>query len=458
MSIQNTSESVVSREQGDINGSDLRKDYVSGLDGDTLKWITEDTDVFLHQALSTPVMNVLTKTDGEYLYDLQGQRYLDLHGNGVHNAGFSNAHVINAVIRQLQEKLAFTPRRYTNIPAIQLAKKLVDISPEGLSRVLFCPGGSEAIEMAVMLAKQVTGRWKTISYWDSYHGNGFQASSIGGEEHFATGNGPMVPGAFHIEFPNYYRNPWGLQDEEAIDEQYIRQLELIIQRNPDIAALVAEPICATPVVPSRYYWERVRAICNQHDIVLIFDEIIEGLGRTGKWFACEHYITPDILVLGKSLGGDLLPFAGIVARESYNVLQHRSIGHYTHEKNPLCATAGLAAVQFIEKEGLVENAAAVGAYLKEQLTMLKARFPVIGHIAGKGLHLGIDLVSNPLTKERAVAYAEWAMYECLKRGVAFKIIEGNILTIRPALTISQSQCDELVNVLAEVFSIRTDIT
>ncbi|SEK28969.1 (R)-1-hydroxy-2-aminoethylphosphonate ammonia-lyase [Parapedobacter koreensis] len=453
MSGQGTFKSEASREQGDINTGEWRKNYVNGLGKDTLRWIMEDADVFLHQALSTPVMNVLAKTEGEYLYDLQGRRYLDLHGNGVHNAGFSNAYVINAVIHQLQEKLAFTPRRYTNIPTIQLAKKLIGISPGGLSRVLFCPGGSEAIEMAIMLAKQVTGRWKTISYWDSYHGNGFQASSVGGEEHFASGNGPMVPGAFHVEFPNYYRNPWGLQDEEAIDEQYIRQLEVIIQRNPDIAALVAEPISATPVVPSRHYWERVRAICDQHGIVLIFDEIIEGLGRTGKWFACEHYVTPDILVLGKSLGGGLLPFAGIVAKEQFNVVQHRSIGHYTHEKNPLCAAAGLAAIQFIEQEGLVRHAANMGVYLMEQLKILKARFPVIGHVAGKGLHIGIDLVSNPATKERAMDYAEWAMYESLKRGVAFKIIEGNVITIRPALTISQSQCDEVVSVLAEVFSV-----
>jgi len=453
MSERETSKPAISREQGDINASEWREKYVNGLDQDTLRWIAEDADVFLHQALSTPVMNVLAKTDGEYLYDLEGKRYLDLHGNGVHNVGFSNAHVINAVIHQLQERLAFTPRRYTNIPAIRLARKLVDLSPEGLSRVLFCPGGSEAIEMAVMLAKQVTGRWKTISYWDAYHGNGFQASGIGGEEHFTTGNGPMVPGAFHVEFPNYYRNPWGLQDEEAIDEQYIRQLEVIIQRNPDIAALIAEPISATPVVPSRYYWERVRSICDQHGIVLIFDEIIEGLGRTGKWFASEHYVTPDILVLGKSLGGGVLPFAGIVAKESYNVVPHRSIGHYTHEKNPLCATAGLAAIQFIEQEGLVRNAATMGAYLMEQLNALKAQFPKVGHVAGKGLHIGIDLVADPVTKERAVAYAEWAMYECLKRGVAFKLIEGNVMTIRPALTISQSQCDELVSVLASVLSL-----
>lgn len=441
----------ISREQGDINVSEGRQSYLEGLDGETKRWIAEDADVFLHQALSTPVMQVLSKTEGACIHDLSGKAYIDLHGNGVHNAGFSNPAVIQAVMRQLNEQLAFTPRRYTNIPAIQLARKLVAITPKPLTRVLFCPGGSEAIEMAITLAKQVTGRWKTLSYWDSYHGNGFQSASVGGEEHFSGGNGPMVPGAFHVEFPNYYRNPWGLTDEEAIDDLYIRQLEVILQRHPDVAALIAEPISATPVVASRYYWERVRQLCDRFGIFLIFDEIIEGLGRTGKWFACEHYVVPDVLVLGKSLGGGVLPFAGIVTKEEYNVLGHRSIGHYTHEKNPLCAAAGLAAINFLEEHRSVEHAAAMGNYLLAGFREMQRRYPVIGHIAGKGLHIGLDLVKDPITKQRAVTYAEQVMYACMRQGVAFKIIEGNVATIRPALTITKDQCDTVLAAFEHAF-------
>ncbi len=442
----------ISREQGDPNTGEERARYLLELDETTHSWIDEDARYFLHQALSTPVMNVLRKTEGASIEDLQGRRYLDLHGNGVHNAGFSNPEVIQAVMRQLEDQLAFTPRRYTNIPAIKLAKKLVELTPEGLSRVLFCPGGSEAIEMAVMLAKQVTGRWKTISYWDSYHGNGFQAASLGGEEHFSTGQGPMVPGAFHIEFPNYYRNPWGLTNQEEIDGHYIRQLSIILQRNPDVAALVAEPISATPVVPSLYYWQQIKSLCEQYGICLIFDEIIVGLGRTGKWFASEHYVTPDILVLGKSLGGGLVPFAGIVAKESFNILQHRSVGHFTHEKNPLCSAAGLATIEYIEKHQLVERAADMGVYLIGRLRELQEIFPVIGNIAGKGMHLGVDLVKDPKTKERAIDYAEQVMYYCLRQGVAFKVIEGNILTLRPALTITTDECDRIINALHNAFT------
>lgn len=437
----------VSREQGDVNTGALREAFVNSLDAETKHWLERDADVFLHQALSTPVMNVLAKTEGAWIEDLQGRRYLDLHGNGVHNAGFSNPEVIEAAIAHLRAGLAFTPRRYTNLPAIKLAEKLVEITPEGLTRVLFCPGGSEAIEMAISLAKYITGRWKTISYWDSYHGNGFQSISVGGEEHFSVGMGPLVPGAFHVEFPNYYRNPWGLTDEREIDNLYLRQLEIILKRNPDVAALIAEPISATPVIASEYYWKTVREMCDQYGIFLIFDEIIEGFGRTGKWFACEHYVTPDVLVLGKSLGGGILPLAGIVTREEYNVLQHRSIGHFTHEKNPLSAASGLAAIEYIEKHRLVENSASLGDYLVVRLNELKDRYPIIGNVAGKGLHIGVDLVKDPVTRERADAWAEVIMYDCLRQGVAFKIIEGNILTMRPSLVITRSECDLIVDAL-----------
>ena len=166
----------------------------------------------------------------------------------------------------------------------------------------------------------------------------------------------MVPGAFHVEFPNYYRNPWGYTDQQAIDQEYLRQIRNILKHNPDIAAIIAEPISATPVVPSPEYWLEIKYLCEQHDIFLIFDEIIEGLGRTGRMFASEHFVTPDVLVLGKSLGGGVVPFAGIVTKDKYNTLKNRSIGHFTHEKNPLCSAAGLAEIEYIEENNLVANA------------------------------------------------------------------------------------------------------
>jgi len=440
----------IEREQGDVNTTANRKKYWErNLSPEALKWFEEDSRYFLHQSLSTPVLNVLSGAEGIFIRDLEGKPCIDMHGNGVHNAGFNNPAVVAAVRRQLEEGLTFCPRRYTNIPAIQLAKKLADITPGGLCRSLFCPGGSEAVEMALTLARQVTGRFKTISFWDSFHGAGFGSAGIGGEEHFHGGMGPMLPGAFHVDFPNYYRNPWGFTREEDVDAECLRQIEHVLQREPEMSAVIGEPISAAPVIPSKRYWEGVRALCERFGALLIFDEIIEGFGRTGKMFACEYFVTPDVLVLGKSLGGGLLPFAGIVTHEKYNTLRHRSIGHYTHEKNALCAAAALAEIDFIETRRLADRSAKLGAYTLQRLNDMKARHPMIGHVAGLGLHIGIDLVRDRATRERAVDEAEAVMFKCLERGVSFKTIDGNVLTLRPALVITQPEMDRALDIIEE---------
>jgi len=166
-------------------------------------------------------------------------------------------------------------------------------------------------------------------------------------------------------------------------------------------------------------------------------------------FAGEHYVAPDVLVLGKSLGGGMLPFIGIVSKSEYNVLQNSSIGHFTHEKNPLYSEAGLAEIQYIEQHGLVENAAQKGEYLMNTFREMKLEFSIIGNVAGKGFHIGIDLVKDPKTKERAYEAAERIMYRCMERGLAFKIIEGNVITLRPFLILTQDQCDFIIETIKE---------
>lgn len=438
--------------QGDTNTLAGQSSFREQQSEQTRHWLEEDRKYFLHQALSTPVMNVLSRTEGAYIYDLDGRRYLDLHGNGVHNIGFNHPEVVAAVKKQLDDQLAFTPRRYTNQPAVRLAKKLVECSPEGLDRVLFCPGGSEAIEMALILAKQVTGKWKTISFYDCYHGTTYQAATVGGDPHFTLGQGPMVPGAFHVEFPNYYRNPWGLHhetDREQIDDLYLRQIEVILKHHPDLAAIIGTPIASAPHVPSAYFWERVAELCRQHDAFLIFDEIVCGLGRSGKLFAHEHYVTPDVAVMGKSLGGGVVPFAGILTREKHNVIQHRSIGHFTHEKSPLSAAAALAVLDVLERDQIPSRVAELGDYFRESLLALQDRFPAIGHVDGKGFLMGVELVTDQKTKERAMDLAQGVLTFCLERGLSFKLYEGSMITMRPALIIGKEEIDFIVQTIGE---------
>ncbi|WP_420387462.1 (R)-1-hydroxy-2-aminoethylphosphonate ammonia-lyase [Roseivirga sp.] len=411
--------------------------------------LQRDADVFFHQTLSTPVFNTISKAEGTCIYDGSGKRYLDLHGNGVHTVGYNHPKVVQALKHQLDVALSFAPRRFTNEPSVKLAERLVNAAPEGLSRVLFCPGGSEAIEMAVMLAKHHTSRYKTLSYEGTFHGAGFQAVSLGADPHFRDGLGPMMPGAMHLPLPDYYRNPWQSSDQADIDDRYLAQLKQRLLEEPEVAALVTEPIFYNSTVPTAYYWQEVRKLCDEHGVLLIFDEIYTAFGRTGKMFASEHFVTPDILVVGKGFGGGVVPYAGIIGREELNTLQQQSIGHYTHEKSPFCAAAAQAVLQVVEEEDLVERAELMGAYFKEGLFALQHKFELIGNVTGLGLNLGVDLVKNRETKERAIDEAHQLMAYCFERGVSFKLIQQNILNLKPALIISKEEIDFILNTLED---------
>ncbi len=441
----------IRNEQGDINKSKYRDDYIKdNIKGKALEIYKRDEQIFLHQSLSTPVLQVIDYCEGAYLYDHDGRKYLDMHGNGVHNSGFNNPYIIESTIEALKSKQTFTPRRYTNEKITSLAEKLVEKAPAELTRVLFAPGGSEAIEMAITIAKCATGRYKTISFWDSFHGAGMQASSVGGELLFNKGRGPMAPGAFHVDFPNYKANPWGITNKEKVDDEIIRQMRRYFEKEGEIACVIGEPISATPIIPSKNFWRKVKSLCEEFGALLIFDEVIEGFGRTGTFFACEQYICPDILVLGKSLGGGILPFAGIIAKEKYNVLEEYSVGHYTHEKNGLCAAAGLAQIEYIDKHNLVKNSQEIGNYFLSELNKLCEDIPCYGYATGLGLHLGLCVVTDKVTMRKDSDLAEALMYEAMKKGLAFKLIEGSIITLRPALIVSKGDIDFAITTLREV--------
>ncbi len=187
-------------------------------------------------------------------------------------------------------------------------------------------------------------------------------------------------------------------------------------------------------------------------VLLVLDEIPIALGRTGSMFAFEHFgIEPDILCLGKGLGGGIIPFAGIVARDSYNIAAEVSLGHYTHEKNPVGSAAALATISFIENENLLSQIAAHESWMKSELNELKERFPLIGDVRGIGLLWGIELVKNRNTKEKANSEAEKIMYECMRNGLSFKISNGNVLQLSPALTISREDLQKALSILYSAF-------
>jgi 4-aminobutyrate aminotransferase len=286
--------------------------------------------------------------------------------------------------------------------------------------------------------------------WDSFHGATLDTISIGGEAIFRQGIGPLLPGTEHAPPPDEYRCVFGCGGRGGCDLTCARYVEYILEKEGDIAAVIAEPIRSTPFIPRPEYWQVIRQACDRHGALLIFDEIPHALGRTGRMFTFENFgVVPDMVVIGKGLGGGVLPLAAIIAREDLDVAADRALGHYTHEKNPVLCAAALATIAYIEKHELALHAQELGSYALERLREMKERHPLIGDVRGLGLFLGIELVKDRATRERASDEAEAVMYAALSRGLSFKTTMGNILTLTPALTITREEMDRALDILEE---------
>ncbi|WP_418500260.1 aspartate aminotransferase family protein [Flagellimonas sp.] len=442
---RHNAESVV---EGDINLTSARGEWLKEEVNDQTKELLEkDAKYFLHQSMSTPCLDVLKNCEGSYLESISGKRYLDFHGNNVHQVGFSHPKMVSALMGQLQE-LTFSTRRYTNEKAIQFAEKLTSYTPKGLNRILLTPNGSSSISIALKLARAVTGKHKVVSFWDSFHGANLDAISVGGESIFQEHMGPLMPGVERIPPPITYRGIFEGNEEKALE-----YLEHVLSKDDEIGAFLAETIRNTDVqIPSATYWQGARELCDKYGVLLILDEIPIAFGRTGKMFAYELFgIEPDILCLGKGLGGGIVPQAAIVTREEYNRFGHISLGHYTHEKSPLGSVAGLTLLEIMEEENLLQKVKADEEFMKKALYKMHRKYSLIGDVRGVGLLWGIELVTNRTTKEKATAEAEEIMYECLKNGLSFKVSKGNVLQLSPPLTISREELEKALEILNEAF-------
>lgn len=438
----------VPQSEGDVNRSSLREQWNDEhLNAETRGLLEEDARYFLHQSLSSPCLNVLDSCEGSYLIDVEGRRYLDFHGNNVHQVGFGNPRVKAAILEALDE-LPFCTRRYTNRYAIALARKLAAISPGNLNKCLFAPGGAEAISMAVKLARMATGRFKTISMWDSFHGATLDTISLGGEFLFRNNIGPLMPGSEHVPPPEPQGCPF--RCGKSCNLQCADYVEYVMRREGDIAAVVAETVRSTGIIPPPEYWRRLRELCTRHGALLILDEIPHGLGRTGSMFTCEQYgVVPDMLVIGKGLGGGSLPIAALLAREELDIAGDRALGHFTHEKNPVLCAAALATIDVIESENLTQRAAVLGKRFVAQLEQLREKFPLISEVRGMGL-----LAAMVLRKPNGLpadAEAEYIMYAALRQGLSFKTAMGSTLVLTPPLTIDEEALDTSVRILDRCF-------
>ncbi len=362
------------RSEGDVNTTPARQAWNASMDDErTQALLKRDSEVFLHQAMSTPCLDTLEAAEGIYIQNATGKKYMDFHGNNVHQLGYGHPHVIKRVQEQIA-KLPFSPRRFTNETAIECAEKLTQICGGELNRVLFAPGGTSAVGMALKLARHITGNYKVVSLWDSFHGASLDAISVGGEACFRQGMGPLMAGVERIPPAVSYRGAFPVAD--GSDVHYADYLEYVIEKEGGVGAFIAEAVRNTDVqVPSKAYWKRIREICDKHNVMLIIDDIPNGMGRSGEWFTYQAYdIEPDMLCIGKGLGGGLVPIAAMVTKDKYNTAEQISMGHYTHEKSPIGCAAALATMEAIEQDGLLDKAKADSQFMREKLLEMKAKY------------------------------------------------------------------------------------
>lgn len=411
---------------------------------------------------------VLDQALGVYMWDKDGKRYLDgSSGAMVCNIGHSNETVLTAMRRQM-EKSTFGYRLHFETEASeQLASKLADLMPEGLNKVFFVSGGSEAVESGLKLARQhavATGqgdRWKVISRSPSYHGCTLGALAVTGYAPLSAPFEPMMQAMPKIPAPRAYLD--GLDaDDPATGQHYADMLEAkILAEGPDsVLAFLVEPVGGAStgaLVPPRGYMERIREICTRHGVLLIMDEVMTGAGRTGSFLGSDHWqARPDIVVMSKGLGAGYVPLGAMIADERLvtPVLEQGGFSHgFTYAGNPLACAAGLAVVNEIEIQGLCANATRMGDTLLARLNGLMQKHELIGDVRGKGLLTAFEFMADRDSKAplpaRLNAHQRFVDLAYARGLIVYSRrtrdgIEGDHILVCPPLIVNTDHIDEII--------------
>jgi len=417
------------------------------------------------------------------MYTQDGRRFIDgSSGAMVVNIGHGNRHVIEAMKRQL-DKVTFAYRlHFENDPAEELARRLAARMPEGLDRVFFVSGGSEAVESALKLARQwalVIGqgsRWKIIGRFPSYHGGTMGSLSVTGDLALTETFEPQIKAMPKVPAPTAYRDRDNLTDEQR-GLKYADMLEeKVIAEGPEsVLAFIMEPIggaATSALVAPDSYFARIREICDRYGILLIHDEVMTGIGRTGRFLGGDHWnCKPDIITLSKGIGSGYAPLGAMVAHNRLvsAVLDSGGFQHgYTYAGNPLSCAAGLAVLDELDRLGAVVNAAIVGGYLKTQLEALARKYLFIAGVRGKGLLIGADMVADrvtfaPLPKSlnatsRLLALAYDRGLIVYGRRIRGDGLELDNFILAPPLIMTREQVDEMLGIFdASLAALATEL-
>ena len=430
--------------------------------------VAEDRQYLIHSWSVQSALKPLPVAGGEgrYFWDYSGKRYLDFAAQLVNlNIGHQHPKLV-AAIKEQADKLCTIAPGVANDKRSELARLVAEVMPGDLNRTFFTNGGAEANENAVKLARWVTGRHKVIARYRSYHGATAGAITLTGDPRrwFAE---PGMPGIVRMFDPYTYRCPAGHPDPCPVCSGGPHLEEILMYEGPHtVAAVILETVTGTNgiIVPPDGYLQSIREVCDRHGILLICDEVMAGWGRTGRWFAVDHWdVVPDIITTAKGINSGYVPLGAMTVRDHvYESIKDRFFaGGLTYSGHPLACAVAVASIEAFREEGIVENAAEMGRYLADELPKLAERHPSIGDVRGLGLFWGLELVRNRETREPLVPYnaggeaAEPIVRitkACLERGL-YPFVHWNIFAITPPLTITREELDEGLEIVDDVLAI-----
>ena len=428
---------------------------LTALPGPRAKALVERDRNVLSPSYTRDYPLVVSRGEGAIVEDVDGNRFLDFNaGIAVVSTGHCHPHVVAAIQNQAERLIHMSGTDFYYENMVELAEKLAAMAPGGVARrVYFGNSGTEAVEAAMKLARYHTGRDKFIAFRGAFHGRTLGALSLTGSKVVQRkGFGPLVPGVFHAQFPDPYRCPAGITPEDhavncvrAIEEELFRTTLAA----EEVAAIVVEPVQGEGgyVVPPKVFFEELERLARKHGILLVFDEIQSGMGRTGKMWADDHFtVTPDILTVAKGIASGL-PLSAMVARAevmNWGPGAHAS----TFGGNPVAVAAALVTIELIERQ-LVANAARVGGHIMDRLRSWPGKFKNVGDVRGLGLMIGIEMVRDQATKERAPELRDRLVAMAFERGLLVLGAGRNVLRLCPPLIITRDQADFAVDTLEE---------
>jgi taurine---2-oxoglutarate transaminase len=439
------------------------------LEVDAKTIIANEKEYVLHTWTSGNRYNpsIIAGAKGCYFWDQNGKRYLDFASQLINvNVGHQHPKILQAIKDQV-DKLCYVLPGVANDRRGELAKMLVELAPGDLSKAFFTTGGGEANENALKIARTYTGRQKVLARYRSFHGGGYGISSVMGDVRRLVVE-PGVPGGIRVWDPYCYRCFFKMK-HPACDLYCAEAIrELIEVEGPEtIAAIIVEPITGSTcrIVPPDGYLQRLRKICDDYGMLLILDEVMTGFGRTGKWFACEHWDTiPDIITLSKGINNGTLPLGAVMVRKKIADYfeDHLLYAGLTQFGNPVVCASAIATIEVMKEENLVENSRVLGQHLMERLEHIKEIHPSVGDVRGKGLFAAIEIVKSKESREPLVSWTVKNYEEKdplmsklitkLKENGLYAYTRWNVLFICPPLSITKEELDwgmdQIDNVLA----------